>query len=372
MKKPILLILALILALSATALAHPGRTDENGGHYDHQSGGYHYHHGYEAHQHTGGSCPYDFDDKTGENSGSSSFGDSSSSDTGTNPPSSEDDDSAWNIFWRVLNLILITPSVLFFGFLFFVLPILVPILRVIGKRNEKWRGYAQKTRTEIAYECGMPKEFYIDSKDLPHKNGSDLYSDPLTVHMELHRRRYHSKPSCTYSPTTPVNVTQLYCCWACPKCRPPRLDLSWYDSYMNIREAMHRRGIEPVAEYNQLLSKYASMTRNEIAKSCGMPDGFYIDGNDLVHEQNFEGSLDRCTVYVTSYGSVYHRHQHCGEHYLYPHNIVQVRHLNACRYCAPDRFDLQWYDSYLDALRLMQKHGIEPIPEPDVESRLPK
>ena len=42
-------------------------------------GEYHYHHGYPAHQHTGGVCPYAFDDRTGWNSGSSS-GSSSSSD----------------------------------------------------------------------------------------------------------------------------------------------------------------------------------------------------------------------------------------------------------------------------------------------------
>lgn len=53
-------------------LAHSGKTDSKGGHYDHQNDGYHYHHGYPAHQHTGGVCPYDYDNKTGQNSGGSS------------------------------------------------------------------------------------------------------------------------------------------------------------------------------------------------------------------------------------------------------------------------------------------------------------
>ena len=251
MKKRILLILALLLALCTTAIAHPGRTDDRGGHFDHDTGQYHYHHGYEAHQHTGGTCPFDFDDRTGENSGSSSSGGSSSSDTSSPPSSSEKKNYTWNKIFEIMGAILsiiFAPIMLFCCFLFFVVPILLLILSAIGKRNEKWKGYAQKTRTEIAYECGMPKEFYIDSKDLPHKKGSDLYSDPLTVHMELHKRRYHSKPTCTYSLTTPVNVTQLYCCWACPKCCPPRLDLSWYNSYTNIRETMQRRGIEPAPD----------------------------------------------------------------------------------------------------------------------------
>lgn len=61
-----------------TASAHTGRTDSNGGHYDRSTGEYHYHHGYPAHDHYDMDgdeivdCPYDFDDRTGENSGSSS------------------------------------------------------------------------------------------------------------------------------------------------------------------------------------------------------------------------------------------------------------------------------------------------------------
>lgn len=86
MKKILLFLLVLIilaLSLSAPVFAHPGKTDANGGHYDHETGEYHYHHGYPAHQHYGGSCPYDFDDQTGINSrpstGSSSQSSSSSS-----------------------------------------------------------------------------------------------------------------------------------------------------------------------------------------------------------------------------------------------------------------------------------------------------
>lgn len=55
-----------------TAL-HRGRTDENGGHYDHSTGEYHYHHGYPEHDHYDmdgdgkKDCPYDFKDKTNHN-----------------------------------------------------------------------------------------------------------------------------------------------------------------------------------------------------------------------------------------------------------------------------------------------------------------
>ena len=67
-----LLALLILLPACLRASAHPGRTDANGGHYDRSTGEYHYHHGYPAHQHENGSCPYDYDDKTGSRSGSSS------------------------------------------------------------------------------------------------------------------------------------------------------------------------------------------------------------------------------------------------------------------------------------------------------------
>ena len=68
MKKAILPLLGLLL-LCPVAYAHPGGTDANGGHHSGSSGAYHYHHGYPAHQHTGGICPYNFFDKTGQSSG---------------------------------------------------------------------------------------------------------------------------------------------------------------------------------------------------------------------------------------------------------------------------------------------------------------
>lgn len=60
---------ALAFALSTTVFAHPGRTDSSGGHNDRETGEYHYHHGFEAHQHVNGKCPFDFVDMTGQNKG---------------------------------------------------------------------------------------------------------------------------------------------------------------------------------------------------------------------------------------------------------------------------------------------------------------
>lgn len=81
MRKRITLILVLLFAMSlfvVDVFAHPGDTDSNGGHVDRSTGEYHYHHGYSAHSHydiDGDGdidCPYDFKDKTGQNSGNDS------------------------------------------------------------------------------------------------------------------------------------------------------------------------------------------------------------------------------------------------------------------------------------------------------------
>lgn len=74
------LTFALHLIFPIVVYAHPGRTDSNGGHTDHSTGEYHYHHGYPEHDHYDMDgdgyldCPYDFDDKTGSSSNDSSSG----------------------------------------------------------------------------------------------------------------------------------------------------------------------------------------------------------------------------------------------------------------------------------------------------------
>lgn len=52
------LLFLLIFSLSILVYAHSGGTDGSGGHYDHSTGDYHYHHGYPAHNHPNGKCPY--------------------------------------------------------------------------------------------------------------------------------------------------------------------------------------------------------------------------------------------------------------------------------------------------------------------------
>ena len=62
MKKLIIITLAILMigVFALSVFAHPGKTDEYGGHNDYANGDYHYHHGYDAHYHDeNGNCPYD-------------------------------------------------------------------------------------------------------------------------------------------------------------------------------------------------------------------------------------------------------------------------------------------------------------------------
>lgn len=52
------MLFLILLSLALPVLAHSGRTDSSGGHYNRSTGEYHYHHGYSAHQHPDGVCPY--------------------------------------------------------------------------------------------------------------------------------------------------------------------------------------------------------------------------------------------------------------------------------------------------------------------------
>lgn len=55
-------LITFVMASPVTSLAHPGNTDDFGGHHDYENdsglGYYHFHHGYGPHLHTNGVCPY--------------------------------------------------------------------------------------------------------------------------------------------------------------------------------------------------------------------------------------------------------------------------------------------------------------------------
>ena len=83
MKKTFALVILILLLIShcgvLVASAHSGGTDSKGGHTNSATGEYHYHHGYPAHSHPNGICPYSTNGSSGSTGSSSSSSSSSSS-----------------------------------------------------------------------------------------------------------------------------------------------------------------------------------------------------------------------------------------------------------------------------------------------------
>lgn len=143
-KRLLAFLLAFLLLLSPTVLAHSGKTDANGGHYDRSTGEYHYHHGYPAHQHYDmdgdgvADCPYDFDDKTDHSSRSDSGSSHAVQSTPRPSPQKSDDSKAKHIsVGEIVVSVILAPIVVLYAFMFIGEPILALIDRIKEKRSKK-------------------------------------------------------------------------------------------------------------------------------------------------------------------------------------------------------------------------------------------
>ena len=275
--------------------AHPGRTDSKGGHYNRSTGEYHYHHGYSAHQHTNGECPYDFDDRTGWNSGSSSSGSGKPQTVTTiKPVSSEAEPSVSkgdpiNI-WVILRI-------LFWGAVCTIgnwdtrrkrkpptllssepLPLNEPDaaakeaefqarrlaqeqhlkemrhrqeLRREEERRQQEQQYEEARAFALNYyagkttkECaGMPDRFEMGTDRLPREIGSARWGSTFTFYTSPSGRSYHCKRGCS-SAKLPIHA--YHCAKSknpCKRCNPVLPDMSWYDRYWVVVEDKKKFGI---------------------------------------------------------------------------------------------------------------------------------
>lgn len=106
------LSIAVIMLVSVvTAFAHQGRTDGKGGHYDRDTGEYHYHHGYSAHQHDGGTCPYDFDDAEENNYKFNDYSAKKYESHSENNHSQSNEEWDETVFWIIVAIALIALAI---------------------------------------------------------------------------------------------------------------------------------------------------------------------------------------------------------------------------------------------------------------------
>lgn len=144
--------------------------------------------------------------------------------------------------------------------------------------------------------------------------------------------------------------------------------------YQNQLKAERQRIAEEKrrAEHDELVAKYSNKTRTQIAIECGMPSEFCMGDDDLPHSDDSDKSYlnlsDKCTVYLSTTGKVYHAHPACNRAAQHPVNITLVPpQRRPCMKCSPIVIDLQWYKRYRVTMRMLWKHSIEPLPQPELQ-----
>ncbi len=277
----------LIISLSClvlTASAHAGKTDENGGHYDRETGEYHYHHGYPAHQHYDMDhdgdidCPYDFDDQTGANSGVNSNPGSYNSGTaqlsysdgyadghydgyedGYQKAEAEFNDKlqkeidnakedAYTLsFWIGLACLLVISVLVSKKHKKDLANQKVRFEAKLQEKDEKTKEIVAALHNSLVAEYGTdylyklvnaPQEAHLDSKHLPHgPKGHDQYTFYMAYPLDAFyskEPKYHLK-TCRYAKTMyPINALQIKrsgSCKPCSVCNPVLPDTEWAENY---------------------------------------------------------------------------------------------------------------------------------------------
>ncbi len=225
-----IIVLLLLLFIPFTAHAHPGGTDANGGHYNRSTGEYHYHHGYPEHQHENGECPYDFDDKTGINSGGNASSEINENDSNSVTNSSSQNNTKVSFAEKHP---IITIFINFIGILFIIILALsfIVVLIQLG-----WYIVEELMHTPFFRKC-RAKYRNSKSKDAFHTNFplkvyKDCYSKPIgpepyqeKVFITRSGTKYHNK-NCTMLKRNYLELTLTEAkrrgYTPCSKCNPPK------------------------------------------------------------------------------------------------------------------------------------------------------
>ena len=263
---------AVLLALTiGIAQAHGGQTDENGGHYDYETGTYHYHHGYPAHYHTGGKCPYDYDDKTGWNSGVSGGSGTWSYTSAPRPTANDvnqstkqkDESGSKHTFFFVVVVI----SCLVFSFIG--IKTYQRDKEEERKREERLRIIREKETAEreakkrkiVEYYlnndletiAGVPEMYVIGSDGLPaerEKEEHETYGKTLEVYINDGSSSYsYHRKGCRYAMHM-VNILDpnynFHARNACGVCRPIKPpEVNWFAKYLEAEKKCVELGINP-------------------------------------------------------------------------------------------------------------------------------
>ena len=243
----IIAVLFLILQ-PADVYAHSGMTDRNGGHRDHLTGEYHYHHGYPAHQHYDMDgdgdldCPYLFDDRTGQNSGESSNIGETTRTVPTPEPTDRLIDRITN--WRGIGVIAVIAlgllALVFVCGLFYV-PV-VFIVAAVRDRREKKRAIAAYTGRSIDDLAPIPPGVSVGEDGLPRDAVGSGWGKRFTFYISDTGNCFHRQCGCSGA-TKKINAWSVGNCRPCRVCKPELPNMGWYAKRRDILLACERYGI---------------------------------------------------------------------------------------------------------------------------------
>ena len=229
------LCIALIFGV---AYAHPGSLDENGGHWNHSTGTYHYHGGANQGSNPTGNYTGQYSTSSGVRGNSHGSGGGSS----------------------ILGLLALAT---------------ISIVIVIGcvashkarveemehERLAKELAHNRKQyllRNDLRTLSGMPDDVYMDSSFMPVKKdlkAGDIYGENFDVYIAWSHqsKTYHKREcrfACKYAHALADDKTQsIRGRSPCKYCHPgPLPDYTWYDKYMKLLEECRKLGIEPKRE----------------------------------------------------------------------------------------------------------------------------
>ena len=251
MKKTFVICAILTAFMLGIAYAHGGDTDSNGGHYDRGTGVYHYHHGYPAHYHIGGECPYNYVDKTGWNSGSAGSGRQKKQNNGFD---------MW--FWVVA---IVASTFVAYSFA----KSLQRDKEERQKKEEQLRARLEKEKKEREEErrkrielystndletiSGVPEMYVIGRDGLPverDKEEHEVYGKTLEVYINGGNSSYsYHRKECRYAKRM-VNILDpkynFHARDACGSCRPIKQpDGDWFKKYLEAEKMCAELGVTP-------------------------------------------------------------------------------------------------------------------------------
>lgn len=310
------LLLACFLLAALQVFAHPGGTNEDGGHYVGGTSEYHYHHGYPAHDHYDmdgdgdKDCPYDFDDKTGRNSGNSTTSSYSSSYTTpakptpsptvkpTTPAAPESPDSA--PVW---------PFVMS-GFFFLVMIGLVIANNATQKTIERQEN---ENREEVEYL----RKTYQESLDRIEKEHAETLRKTKEFYMSLVKQKKASEE-------------ELAC---------SRKELAIAGKKLSEIQTQIHRGKQEIYRLQLLRRRLEAAPEDVLLPENGLPIWWKKDGDRPYGDY---------TVYVSQGTKIFHTDKYCASFLSTRTHVFQaISYARPCKKCAENFFDFkevpEWY-----------------------------